>query len=54
VRQKLAHWKLDSDLAGVRDQPALARLAEDEQKVWRAFWSEVEAVVARANRNASP
>jgi hypothetical protein len=46
VRQSLAHWKDDPDLAGLR--PAeLGKLPEGERTAWRNLWSEVEAVLAR-------
>ena len=35
IRQTLQHWKVDPDLAGIRDEPALARLPADEQKACR-------------------
>jgi tetratricopeptide (TPR) repeat protein len=54
VRQVLQHWRSDPDLAGLRDQAALGRLPEDEQKALRALWAEVEAVLARASCSGSP
>ena len=48
VSQKLKHWKADSDLAGIRDETALAALPEDEQKACRALWAEVDALLAKA------
>ena len=48
VSRKLQHWKIDPDLAGIRDPEALKRLHEGEQKVWRAFWSEVDSILDRA------
>src|SRR5262249_11781655 len=41
----LDHWTSDPDLAGVRDEPALASFAEDERHAWRAFWAEVRALL---------
>ncbi len=38
IVQTLQHWKVDSDLAGVRDPDALARLAESERKDWQVLW----------------
>jgi tetratricopeptide (TPR) repeat protein len=40
-------WLSDQDLAGVRDQPALARLPADERRDWQAFWEKVAALAAR-------
>ena len=48
VAKKLAHWKGDSDLAGVRDAAGLAKLPEGEREAFRALWVEVEAVRRRA------
>ncbi len=45
--QKLEHWKQDPDLAGVREQGGLKELSEAEQADWRAFWAEVDRVLAR-------
>jgi hypothetical protein len=54
VRRVVAHWKEDPDLAGVRDQPALSRLTEDERKTWQTFWSEVDVLLAKASSSSSP
>ena len=44
VAQTLRHWQVDSDLAGVRDAEALAKLPDAEQREWRSLWDEVEAL----------
>ncbi|HVC93087.1 MAG TPA: hypothetical protein VND64_05320 [Pirellulales bacterium] len=31
----LRHWRQDSDLAGVRDETALAALPEEEREAWK-------------------
>jgi hypothetical protein len=49
VRQRLLHWRADSDLATVRDQAALDRLDADEQQQWRRLWHDVD-VLLRAGR----
>ena len=49
VAQALAHWRQDSDLTGIREEKALARLPEAEQKEWRALWAEIEAAYAKAD-----
>jgi len=49
VSQTLQHWKSDSDLAGLRDSAALAKLPEDEQKACRALWAEVDALLAHSH-----
>jgi len=48
ISQTLQHWKADSDLAGLRDAALLAKLPEAEQKVCRAFWAEVDALLKKA------
>jgi len=48
ISQTLEHWKADTDLAGLRDAAPLAKLPEDEQKVCRAIWAEVDALLAKA------
>ena len=40
-------WLSDQDLAGVRDEPALAKLPAGERRDWRAFWENVAALAAR-------
>ena len=40
--------KVDSDLAGVRDRDALAKLPSDEQDAWRKLWDEVDALLKKA------
>ena len=45
VVQTLQHWKVDTDLAGVRDAEALAKLPEAERKEWQALWAEVDRLL---------
>jgi serine/threonine-protein kinase len=47
VSQTLQHWKADPDLAGIRDEPALAKLPADEPKACRALWAEVDALLKK-------
>ena len=54
VPQTLQHWKADSDLAGIRDESALAKLTEDEHKACRALWAEVDALLAKSSPKRSP
>jgi serine/threonine-protein kinase len=42
VVQSLQHWKVDSDLVGVRDAKALEARPEPERSAWRALWAEVD------------
>jgi serine/threonine protein kinase len=48
ISQTLAHWKQDSDLAGIRDEKELAKLPEAERKEWQSLWAEVQALLDRA------
>ncbi len=41
VAPTLRHWQQDADLAGVRDEAALAALPEEERAEWQALWAEV-------------
>ena len=43
----LALWKNDPDLAGVRDEPGLAKLPEDERQPWRALWADVDTLLKK-------
>jgi serine/threonine-protein kinase len=47
VRQRLAHWRADTDLASVRDKPGLARLDADERHQWQRLWQEVDALLLK-------
>ena len=48
VVQPLRHWKEDADLAALRDEAALNARPEDEQKACRELWSEVDALLKKA------
>jgi len=41
----LSNWQHESDLAGIRDTQALARLPKVEQTEWQARWAEVAALL---------
>jgi eukaryotic-like serine/threonine-protein kinase len=41
------HWQEDTDLAGVRDKDALAKLPADEQDAWRKLWADVDALLKK-------
>jgi hypothetical protein len=41
VEKQLALWLKDRDLAGVRDEPGLAKLPEKEREAWRKLWAEI-------------
>jgi tetratricopeptide (TPR) repeat protein len=48
VQQKLVHWQKDSDLAGIRDTSALAKLPTEEQKAFTKLWTDVAALLKKA------
>ncbi len=48
ANQMLQHWKIDPDLAGIRDDEALNRLPEKEREALRSLWAEVETTLKRA------
>jgi serine/threonine-protein kinase len=45
----LQNWRADNALAGVRDEPRLAKLPPAERSAWREFWTEVEKVLQPAS-----
>jgi serine/threonine-protein kinase len=49
IRQGLQIWWGDPDLAGVRDNDALASLPDEERQQWERFWSDVEALLQRVS-----
>jgi serine/threonine-protein kinase len=40
-------WLTSEDLAGVRDEPALTRLPDDERRAWHALWANAAALAGR-------
>jgi hypothetical protein len=52
VPEMLHHWKADPDLAGIRDDAGMAKLPADEQKICRALWSQVDALLKKAEAHA--
>jgi serine/threonine-protein kinase len=42
VRRTLDHWRVDTDLAGVREPEALGRLPDAERQAWQQLWAEVD------------
>jgi tetratricopeptide (TPR) repeat protein len=57
AQQMLRYWQQDSDLAGVRDEAALAKLPGEEQKACTQLWADVAALLKKATANgqaASP
>jgi serine/threonine-protein kinase len=54
VVRTLTAWRHDPDLACVHDPGELDKLAPDERKEYLAFWADVAAVLARAEKSATP
>jgi serine/threonine-protein kinase len=48
IAQTLKHWQQDLDLAGVREEAALAELPRDERGEWKKLWGRVDALLAKA------
>jgi tetratricopeptide (TPR) repeat protein len=44
----LRHWQDDTDLAGVRDSSALAKLPEAERSSWQKLWAEVDELLTKS------
>jgi tetratricopeptide (TPR) repeat protein len=49
LRQMLMHGQTDTDLTGVRDQDALAKLNAEERAAWEKLWAEVAEVLKRVS-----
>jgi tetratricopeptide (TPR) repeat protein len=47
VQRPLRRWQKDTDLAGLRDKAALAKLPQDEQKAFTQFWADVAALLKK-------
>jgi serine/threonine-protein kinase len=54
VAPMLQHWKADPDLASLREADAVAKLNAEDQRACRAVWSEVGALLEKAQRVISP
>jgi tetratricopeptide (TPR) repeat protein len=52
VTQTLQHWKVDSDLAGIRDGDHLAKIPTAERKTLESLWADVEGLLERAKEPA--
>jgi serine/threonine protein kinase/Flp pilus assembly protein TadD len=44
AQQKFRHWLADPDLAGIREEAALAQLPEAERQQWQKLWKKVRAL----------
>ncbi len=49
VQQTVRGWQKDTDLAGIRDAAALANLSGEEQKACSQLWTDVAALLKKAN-----
>ncbi len=54
VAQSLALSQAEPDLAGLREESALAALPEPEREAFRSLWAEVEALRRKAEGTAGP
>jgi serine/threonine-protein kinase len=48
----LGKWQREADLAGVRDESALAKLPAAERSAWQELWAEVAKVKEQAGKKA--
>jgi hypothetical protein len=48
AQKALRHWQQDRDLAGIRDAAALAKLPAEERAAYRKLWSDVAALLQKA------
>ena len=49
VQEAMPHWQQDTDLAGLRDAAALAKLPAEEQKAFTQLWADVAALLKKAS-----
>ena len=54
IAPTLQHWQSDADLAGIRDEKALAKLPETERNDHRALWSAVDDLHRKAAGVSTP
>jgi hypothetical protein len=54
AQKMLRHWQQDTDLAGVREAAALARLPHEERAAWERLWAEVASLLEKAGGKAAP
>ena len=47
VAANLKHWKEDSDLAGIRDDAALAKLPQEERAAYKQLWGDVDRLLSK-------
>jgi tetratricopeptide (TPR) repeat protein len=52
VRSMMLHWQRDTDLAGLRDTAALARLPAEDRAACEKLWADVAGLLKRAEEMA--
>jgi serine/threonine-protein kinase len=52
VQGMLKHWQQDTDLAGIRDKAALAKLSPQERAACEKLWADVAALLKKAQTPA--
>jgi tetratricopeptide (TPR) repeat protein len=50
VQQALRHWQEDTDLAGIRDATALAKLPAEERAACEKLWADVASLLKQTER----
>jgi tetratricopeptide (TPR) repeat protein len=53
AQQALQHWQQDRDLAGLRDNDALAKLPAEERGACETLWADVAALLKKADAKAA-
>jgi tetratricopeptide (TPR) repeat protein len=54
VREALRHWQQDTDLVGIRDAAAIAKLAAKERAACEKLWTDVAALLKTAELRKYP
>jgi hypothetical protein len=54
VAKTFQHWQRDPDLAGLREEAALAKLPEAERQAFRQLWADVRSTLERAGSPTTP
>jgi tetratricopeptide (TPR) repeat protein len=49
LRQALAHWRQDADLASVRGENALTQLPQAERQAWERLWTDLDQLLQRSD-----
>ena len=52
-QQAMRHWQRDSDVAGIRDAAALAKLPAEERAACEKLWADVAALLKKAEAPAT-